>query len=579
MDAKKHGTHSRLPSRPGTAARSLHHGNTKHGNHSSAAPRTAVALAVGVMAVLLLAAVLFGARWTPSGDAHTWVSAGVRAVLNAGSSEQGAGSPLATVPDPGDRLLGGLLSPDFDDDGSCLSRYRAALYRRPSLHALSPHLVAALRRYEALHRLCGPGTTAYARAVEHRRSAAAPPNASAAPYYSGCRYVVWTPNAGLGNRILSITSAFLYVLLTDRVLLLHGGGGDPGDLFCEPFPGTTWVLPREDFPAARERLSADAAASLGNTLRRGEAPGGAAWLYVHLLHDYRANDRRFFCDDVQGELRRVPWLVLQADNYFAPGLFLLRRHERALARMFPRRDAVFHHLGRYLFHPSNAVWGMVTRYHDAYFAGAAAGERVGVQVRKFKWAPISTDELYRQILSCAHRENILPDVGAGVPTRAANASTGGQPAKRKAVVFVSLYSDYSNRLREAYEKHGAAGGETVTVFQPTHLGVQRFGDRQQDQKALAEMVLLSFSDVAVTTAVSTFGYVSTGLAGMRPWVLMGPDHGKAPGTPCRLATTVEPCFHTPPNYDCRAKARGDTGSMVPYIRHCEDFPQGVHLVE
>jgi hypothetical protein len=42
---------------------------------------------------------------------------------------------------------------------------------------------------------------------------------------------------------------------------------------------------------------------------------------------------------VQVELRRVPWLVFQADNYSASGLFLVPRHERELARMFPRRDA------------------------------------------------------------------------------------------------------------------------------------------------------------------------------------------------------------------------------------------------
>ena len=76
---------------------------------------------------------------------------------------------MATVPDPRDRLLGGLLSPDFDDS-SCLSRYSAALYRRPSLHAVSTYLVSALRRYESLHRRCGPGTPGYARAVELLRA-------------------------------------------------------------------------------------------------------------------------------------------------------------------------------------------------------------------------------------------------------------------------------------------------------------------------------------------------------------------------------------------------------------------------
>ncbi|RLM66637.1 galactoside 2-alpha-L-fucosyltransferase-like [Panicum miliaceum] len=496
-------------------------------NRSSAVRPTTVLLTSAIVAaVLLMAAVLFGARWTPSSDAGTWVSAGVRVAMNA-VSDQGA-VPLATVPDPSDRLLGGLLSSDFDDR-SCLSRYRPARYRRASLHALSPHLVSALRRYESLHRLCGPGTPAYARAVERLR---APPKASSGDDVDpSCSYLVWTPNAGLGNRILSITAGFLYALLTDRVLLLDGSRGDLDDLFCEPFPGSTWILPRGDLPA-RVKLTIDTPESLGNTLGRGEAPGGGApWLYAHLVHNYDAQDKLFFCDDVQAQLRRVPWLVFQADNYFVPGLFLMPRFERELARMFPRRDAVFHHLGRYLFHPSNTVWGMVARYHGAYFA--KADERVGIQVRTFKWAPISTDEFYAQILKCTHRENILPAVVAP----AANTS---RAAKRKAVVVVSLHGEYSEMLRNLYHEHGTAAGEAVSVFQPTHLGEQHIGDKQQNQKALAEMVLLIFSDVVVTSGVSTFG---------------------------------------PPNYDCRAKARCDTGRMVQHIRHCEDFPEGVQLLE
>ncbi|RCV33856.1 hypothetical protein SETIT_7G116600v2 [Setaria italica] len=543
-------------------------------SRSAVRPTTVLLTAAIVAAALLMAAVLFGARWTPSSAGETWVSTGVRVVMNA-VSDQGAAVPLATVPDPGDRLLGGLLSPDFDDR-SCLSRYRAARYRRASRHALSPHLVSALRRYESLHRLCAPGTPAYARALGRLRANASGDGAD--PSGTRCDYLVWTPNAGLGNRILSIAAGFLYALLTDRVLLLNGSRHeDLDDLFCEPFPGSTWILPPRDFPV-RKKLTIDTAESLGSTLGRGEAPGGAPWLYLHLVHNYRTPDRLFFCDDVQTQLRRVPWLVFQADNYFVPGLFLIPRYERELSRMFPRRDAVFHHLGRYLFHPSNTVWGMVTRYHGSYFA--KADERLGIQVRTFKWAPISTDDFYGQILKCTHRENILPAV---VARAAANTSTGGadgqQAAKRKAVVVVSLHGEYSERLRDLYHEHGTAAGEAMSVFQPTHLGEQHIGDRQQNQKALAEMVLLSFSDVVVTTGVSTFGYVIQGLAGLRPWVLVRPDHGKAPDTPCRLAPTIEPCFHRPPNYDCRTKARGDTGRTVQHIRHCEDFPEGVQLLE
>jgi xyloglucan fucosyltransferase len=47
--------------------------------------------------------------------------------------------------------------------------------------------------------------------------------------------------------MLSMASAFLYALLTGRVLLAHVAD-DMAGLFCEPFPGASWELPRVGFP-------------------------------------------------------------------------------------------------------------------------------------------------------------------------------------------------------------------------------------------------------------------------------------------------------------------------------------------
>jgi xyloglucan fucosyltransferase len=507
-------------------------------------------------------------------------------------SDQGLGraGSSATVPDTRDRLLGGLLPPDFDD-GSCLSRYRASLYRRPSLHVLSPHLVSRLRRYESLHRRCGPGTSSYSRAVARLRDsmdehAPAPGPASSnstseADPAAECSYIVWTPQAGLGNRIISTAAAFLYALLTDRVLLVQHPGHDLDDIFCEPFPGSsTWVLPEKDFPIrSMERFNTRTRESLGNALRRGEGSRDppAPWMYLHLQNNYQPNDRRFFCDDGQDAVRGVRWLVLRSDNYFVPGLFLVPRYERELDRLFPRRDAVFHHLGRYLFHPSNTVWAMVARYHTSYLAPAE--ERVGLQVRDFKFTPISADEPYSQIIWCAYGEGILPAVDNRVSSAAAAPDHQETTTKRKAVLVVSLRGDYYEKLSSMYYEHGAAGGGAVSVFQPTHLGAQHSEERHHNQKAFAEMVLLSFSDVVITSAASTFGYVSQGLAGLRPWVLMTPVNGKGPEPPCRLAPTIEPCFHNAPHYDCKTRARADSGNLVRHVRHCEDYPNGVQLVD
>ena len=52
--------------------------------YSTALRPKPLVLAVSVMVAVLMA-VLFGARWTPSSDGNTWVSAGVRAVVSAGT--------------------------------------------------------------------------------------------------------------------------------------------------------------------------------------------------------------------------------------------------------------------------------------------------------------------------------------------------------------------------------------------------------------------------------------------------------------------------------------------------------------
>jgi xyloglucan fucosyltransferase len=60
----------------------------------------------------------------------------------------------------------------------------------------------------------------------------------------------------------------------------------------------------------------------------------------------------------------------------------------------------------------------------------------------------------------------------------------------------------------------------VVVHQPSHEGAQHTEARGHNQRALAEIYLLSFCDRIVTTAVSTFGYVAHGVAGVRPVVLL-----------------------------------------------------------
>ncbi|KAK8522878.1 hypothetical protein V6N13_115826 [Hibiscus sabdariffa] len=105
---------------------------------------------------------------------------------------------------PKDPLLDGLLADGFDEQ-SCLSRYESVLYRKTSPYKPSPYLVSKLRQYEDLHKRCGPNTQSYNEAVKQLRSGR---NVGT----TGCNYVVWACYSGLGNRILTLASVFLYAL-------------------------------------------------------------------------------------------------------------------------------------------------------------------------------------------------------------------------------------------------------------------------------------------------------------------------------------------------------------------------------
>ncbi|XP_072953086.1 probable fucosyltransferase 8 [Typha angustifolia] len=471
------------------------------------------------------------------------------------------------------KLLGGLLSPDFDEQ-SCVSRYKSALYRKASPLLPSSYLSARLRKYEALHKKCGPNTTLYKKSVEQLKSNHSVENLE-------CNYMVWTPYNGLGNRMLTIASAFLYALLTNRVLLIQVTD-ESHDLFCEPFPGTSWVLP-SDFPikdmSSNHRNSP---VTYGNMIKNkvinlsanSSVESVPPYVYIYLVDDYKHFDGLFFCEEEQLFLNKVNWIVLQSDIYLVPSFFLWTQYKDELQQLFPAKDTVFHHLGRYLFHPTNSVWALITRYYESYLAQAE--ERIGLQIRTFNWPRISFEEFYKQVISCSLREKLLPNITDDEQSYLSRSSNTGKP---KAVLVVSLYGRYYEQIKSMYYDHPTTTGEIISVFQPTHAEQQHTEKRDHNQKALAEIYLLSLVDVLVTSSFSTFGYVGQSLGGLRPWVLLWPQNEKAPDPPCGRALSMEPCFLNPFYFDCKSKKEIDPGSLVRYIRHCEDRVSGVKLVD
>uniref|UniRef100_A0A0E0LTX5 Fucosyltransferase n=1 Tax=Oryza punctata TaxID=4537 RepID=A0A0E0LTX5_ORYPU len=546
-------------------------------------------LVVGCLVALLLLAFFVLGRESAS-SALQIASAKLTGAMNGGFTTSTNPSHGGAAAKQADELLGGLLAPGMDRR-SCRSRYQAVHYYKHFPYAPSPHLLDKLRAYEARHRRCAPGTPLYNRSIEQLRSG----RSAAAADGVECNYVVWLPFDGLGNRMLSMVSGFLYALLTDRVLLVDLPQ-DSSDLFCEPFPGATWLLPL-DFPVANlfglgprpEQSYTTLLNKKKITVIKDDDPpakNDAAVpppppAYVYLSLGYQMVDKLFFCGNDQRALAKVNWLLLYSDLYFVPSLYSVAEFNGELRRLFPAKESACHLLIRYLLHPTNAVWGMVTRYYNSYLA--QANRRIGIQIRMFNFASIPVDDLYNQILTCSRQEHILPETtdDDDLTTETYNNSNGGNYT---AILIASLYPDYYERIRATYYEHAASGGAAarVGVFQPTHEERQATQRLFHNQKALAEIYLLGFSDELVTSGMSTFGYAGSSLAGVRPTILM-PAHGhRVPATPCRRAVSMEPCNLTPPRVgeeECRRKAAVDKEDLARHVKVCEDFDRGVKFFD
>ncbi|KAL9856409.1 putative fucosyltransferase 9 [Arabidopsis thaliana] len=424
-----------------------------------------------------------------------------------------------------EKLLGGLLATGFEEK-SCLSRYDQSM-SKPSPYKPSRHIVSKLRSYEMLHKRCGPGTKAYKRATKqlgHNELSSSGDE---------CRYVVWMPMFGLGNRMLSLVSVFLYALLTDRVMLVDQRN-DITDLFCEPFPETSWLLPL-DFPLndQLDSFNREHSRCYGTMLKNHAINSTSiilSHLYLDIFHDSRDHDKKFFCEEDQAFLDKVTWLVVKSNLYFVPSLWMIPSFQTKLIKLFPQKETVFHHLARYLFHPTNQVWGMVTRSYNAYLS--RADERLGIQVRVFSKPAGYFQHVMDQIL-------------------------------------------YSDHLKNMFLEQASSTEETIEVYQPSGEKIQQTDKKLHDQKALAEIYLLSLTDELVTSTRSTFGYVAQGLGGLKPWILYEPRDKKTPNPPCVRAMSMEPCFLRAPLHGCQAK----TIKIPPFVRICEDWKTGLKLVD
>ncbi|KAF8086936.1 hypothetical protein N665_0608s0015 [Sinapis alba] len=233
---------------------------------------------------------------------------------------------------------------------------------------------------------------------------------------------------------------------------------------------------------------------------------------------------------------------MKADSYFIPSLFSISSFEQELEKLFPEKETVFYFLGQHLFHPTNVVWGLITRYFHAYLA--RADQRIGIHIEVFDTRNDQFQNLVEQILACGIRHELLPEVDK----QRHLSSSQVLNRKSKAVFISSSSSGYFESIRDVYWENPTVTGEIISVHKPSRMEYQKTRSNMESKRAWTEIYLLSCSDVLlVTSPWSSLLDVAYGLGGLKPWVLNETDHDSF----CTRARSMEPYSQTPRSHGCK----------------------------
>lgn len=142
---------------------------------------------------------------------------------------------------------------------------------------------------------------------------------------------------GLGNRMNSILSGFLWALLSNRILLVNENNFEQSfnidDVFCQPFAGGNWIFPRSKEFADLIRTN-----------------------YGSRIRGFRDNVEKYMVQEFLDD--SCPLVVYTSDGQYLIPMFYLTTNAALRARLdlwFPARN-VGHVLSNYIFHPRNEIW-------------------------------------------------------------------------------------------------------------------------------------------------------------------------------------------------------------------------------
>ncbi|CAM6124512.1 unnamed protein product [Calypogeia fissa] len=486
--------------------------------------------------------------------------------------------PEITTKTPPDSIEDDVLRLMKSPAAKCLSRDQHMLHRPASqIIPFSPNLVSAIKAYEKRHAECSRSVGQnWTETFLHSL------NGSSHHNTEGCKFMVYIEGgAGLGNRLISLVSAFVFALFTDRILLVESSC-HVANLLCEPFPESSWILP-QGFPVDLLYASPDvnlATATdfteVGNVLK------------FNLDHSQNWGDQQFFCSETRERIQEIEWVMWTSNQYLVPRLLTFPEFWPRLSTLFPNPSHVFTHLGRYLLLPNNILWEKIFRIYSSYLS--SAGKLVGIQIRRHSVA--DTGEFsalaFERVLNCLMAHKILPNISSDESSfpnerllewmmKMRSPSSSRRVAKSlqqqqhqennggpdvTAVLIASLQQRYAEELQDLYTNFPTVDGSLVRVHIVSHDGME-WHSYDQAQKAFVEMWLLSLSDTIATSSWSTFGYVAHGLGAMKPYIVnlrgdLDPkveDHmqdKEYENVHCVAGQSPEPCNHYTfwPKTDC-----------------------------
>ena len=159
--------------------------------------------------------------------------------------------------------------------------------------------------------------------------------------------------SGLGNRLISILSAFLFALLTNRVILIKSMDYDFNLILCQPFHNSSWIMPE----------GVDMKKVKGQNIVGDHASGH----YGRMLNP-----------KIEDELKNVPiYRIRDSEQYFMPYIFANPAFKERLHAWFPSRN-VGTVLAKYLLHPRDDIWMEVL---ETFQSKPLMSHSLGMQVR------------------------------------------------------------------------------------------------------------------------------------------------------------------------------------------------------